>query len=413
MRLLLCAAVLLLSALLAAAQTPPSQITTDINTTLASGQNPPISAAQLRSILNEMNISYANLVASSNAFASGLVSITPPPNALSGPGLLITSNNIFGTPGAPTGFLDVGWPFNSVICNDSGVNVSAFPAGSQTVPCLSVSYVGRGTNGQGGAIQGTTYIATSPAQASNQLNQFAAGQFITQNTVNLGGTNLTTGAVGAIFGLGASAYATNTATDLLNVTGAELDAGIYTGASSNSFSVLSLATLGSHAVAGGTYDTSLSISAASGALGVTNGILFSNYNGQQPLSTSGCVICTQGSSTVTTGIDFSSYTFTGNFLNFGSNFSVTHSGTATFGNTVAVGTVSGTQTVLGGTQPMISRNGSNGAVTICGQSGAPCVLGTATGTVSYPGAATGTPAASLCLDASNNIIKKTTSGSCI
>jgi hypothetical protein len=36
-----------------------------------------------------------------------------------------------------------------------------------------------------------------------------------------------------------------------------------------------------------------------------------------------------------------------------------------------------------------------------------------TGTVSLPSVATGTPVASLCIDASNNIIKKTTAGSCI
>ena len=35
------------------------------------------------------------------------------------------------------------------------------------------------------------------------------------------------------------------------------------------------------------------------------------------------------------------------------------------------------------------------------------------GQVSFPAVSTGTPAASLCLDASNNIIKKTTAGSCI
>jgi hypothetical protein len=36
-----------------------------------------------------------------------------------------------------------------------------------------------------------------------------------------------------------------------------------------------------------------------------------------------------------------------------------------------------------------------------------------TGTMALPGTATGTPTSSLCLDASSNIVKKTTTGSCI
>ena len=303
------------------------------------------------------------------------ISVTPTPNTLSGPGILATSNNIFGTPSAPTGFLDVGWPFNSAICNDSGVNVSGFAVGVQTVPCISASYIGRATQGQGVGILGTAYVATSPAQASNVLNQFVGGQFIGQSTVNLGGTNLTSGAVGAVFGAGASAVAVGTTTNLLNVSGAEINAAIATGSSSKSFSVLSLAPLSNHAVAGGTYDADLSISSISGAIGVKNGILFSDYNGQQPIASAGCVICTQGSSTITTGLDFSTYTFTGNFINFGSNFSVTNVGVGTFGSFINVGTVSGTQAVQGAGANMVSRNSGNGAVTLGGQSAAAVTLG--------------------------------------
>jgi hypothetical protein len=53
------------------------------------------------------------------------------------------------------------------------------------------------------------------------------------------------------------------------------------------------------------------------------------------------------------------------------------------------------------------------ALQISNTSTAPIVIGTGTEVIKLPSVTTGTPAASLCIDASNNVIKKTTTGSCV
>ena len=66
---------------------------------------------------------------------------------------------------------------------------------------------------------------------------------------------------------------------------------------------------------------------------------------------------------------------------------------------------------LGG---VVSGSGSTADVTLANKSGAAALeILTGTTTVNLPAVTTGTPVASLCLDASGNIVKKTTAGSCI
>lgn len=68
----------------------------------------------------------------------------------------------------------------------------------------------------------------------------------------------------------------------------------------------------------------------------------------------------------------------------------------------------------GGTTPGKTIRVVGGVFQILNNAYTTAILGlTDAGVLSLPGTSTGTPAASLCLDASNNVIKKTTAGSCV
>ena len=133
------------------------------------------------------------------------------------------------------------------------------------------------------------------------------GQCIT--STGDGGTNITSGAKGAYFGISSIVNANSGATNLFNITGAEINTRCLTGSSVFYKSVIQL--VAKDEIQGDTYDTVLAISkGGSGTVGLKTGILFGNMNGSHPVSTSGTLIATTGSSTVATGIDFTTYAFT-------------------------------------------------------------------------------------------------------
>ncbi len=272
---------------------------------------------------------------------------------------LVAIQTATGIVAAGSGELDEGWSANRIILSDNGIDTSGLSAGIQTSNALYVAYKGSGTKAIGQSIFGTLNITGTPATSSNTLNQFVAGQFIGQVSVNLGGTNTGAGAVGAIFGLGATGIAADAATNLLNVTGGEINAGILTGCSAKSFSLLSLASLGNHAVAAATYNAGLSISAIGGALGIANGILFSDYNGAHAIVSTGSLFKTQGSSTVANAFDTSSYSITGYFANF-----VGSGGSGIGGSWAGSGAITLSLTSLSGSDPTYA-----GDIRIIGWSG--------------------------------------------
>ena len=262
-----------------------------------------------------------------SGYLAGSLTLLPQAGALQ-KGIAVTQS-ASGIPTQDVG-LDAGWNFNQINVTDTGVDASGFAEGSQTVNGLDVAYTSNGSKGIGIAILGTIHVTGSPAQTSNTLNQFIAGQFIGQAGANMGGTGGSP--VGAIFGLGATPVAASGATFLLNVSN-ELNIQVHSGASTKSKSILSLAGGGtSDAVQGSTYDTELSLSNIAGSVGFQNGILFSDYNGQHPVTSTGTLIATQGSYTTLNGIDLSSYTFTGNAFK-SNNFLVDGSGRVGIGTT--------------------------------------------------------------------------------
>jgi hypothetical protein len=80
-------------------------------------------------------------------------------------------------------------------------------------------------------------------------------------------------------------------------------------------------------------------------------------------------------------------------------------------NTTIIGSLS---TGSGTSGDIIFKTGGTGAgATTQNSATNALIIKGATQNIQLPAAATGTPVASLCLDASNNIVKKTTTGSCI
>ena len=164
------------------------------------------------------------------------------------------------------------------------------------------------------------------------------------------------------------------------------------------------------------------------------GLLFTNFSTGAPVDPTGCLICTDGSSdTVATGFDTGSYTITGNLIH-SANAWITGAGqfvgTSYVSNSASLGTQSAITFELAftpkwqiGLQTDASFflfDNNNSATVMAVTTGGLTTIGEATKTLTLnsatlvaPNITTGTPNASVCMDASNHIIKKTTAGSCV
>lgn len=156
-----------------------------------------------------------------------------------------------------------------------------------------------------------TQVSTTPIQPNSQLD-FLGLSCLGQIQTSAGGVDLTvSGCRGQVYGAGINVIAANAATNLNNLTGMEVETTVTGTASVRLKSGISIAQGSGDVTQGTQLDAALSISSQVGAAGWKNGILFSDYNGQQPCSSNGTLIACSGSATIARGIDFSSYTFTG------------------------------------------------------------------------------------------------------
>ena len=157
-------------------------------------------------------------------------------------------------------------------------------------------------------------IQDAETSATNTDRNYVGVQGQVISAVGDGGTAATmAGGKGAYFGMSSIASISSGATNLLNVTGAEINTRVLTGASAGYISGLQIVT--KDEVNGGDYDTALAISkGGTGTVGKDTGILFGDMNGSHPVNSTGTLIETTGSATVAKGIDFTSYTFTGDVL---------------------------------------------------------------------------------------------------
>lgn len=150
---------------------------------------------------------------------------------------------------------------------------------------------------------------TAASNAANANRNYVSGTFGINLTAGDGGTNTGSGSQGAFFGINPVAIAQSGATNLLELTGGEVNWGAMTGSSMEFKFGLSLVELADQ-VHGAVGDGDLLIGAQAGAAGASVGIQFSNINGQYPLSSTGTLI-DAGTGTVAQGLSTISATVTG------------------------------------------------------------------------------------------------------
>lgn len=191
---------------------------------------------------------------------------------------------------------------------------------------LLVNHLFGGSAARGGRHALETFCVLTAATASDNPDRNYVGAAFTGWATASDGGGLGT-EKGGMFGLNAQGVLANGATNFLNVTAAEFDVAVNTGASVQYKSGIQVCARADDAVQGYLYDTMIGLSNASGAVGWNYGILMGPMNSGHPMKTTGTIFATTGSATVANGIDFSSYTISGNFLKGPGGFAVAGNGT--------------------------------------------------------------------------------------
>lgn len=179
-------------------------------------------------------------------------------------------------------------------------------------PFMREAYLGPGHLGglQAGFFLGQIRGAPAPSQVNWN---YTALQTLMSATGNLGGTGTTmTAGKGQVFGFSPLAVLYPGATDILNVTGGEINVQVNRGASVAYKSGLQIVGTAADAVQGSTYDAALSISNQNGAIGFRYGILFSAANGRNALSADGTLIGVMNTPSLANGIDLTDAAFSTN-----------------------------------------------------------------------------------------------------
>lgn len=319
---------------LASAQTYPTPIfnaiTLQTPLTTASGGTGASTAPAARSALGAAAIGSNSDITALSALTTatitgGGLTVNPTSGSTNAGLTMAQTGPITGTtPGTNSLFCALGaacFNYNSISVSD-GTNVTG--TGTPYANALNVGMTTGTSNSQGSKFALSAQInVTGNTGVTN--GDTGAAQFYATSLANQGGTNLTTGAAGDIFAIGLIAQANSGATNLFSVSGGEVDCHIQTGASAQNRFCWSIVDGGQ--VQGASRDVGFEIASAGGP-GFQNGIYLDNLHGSAPLSTTGCLICTDSSTnTIGTGINLSAYTITGNFLQGpSSSFVVTGAG---------------------------------------------------------------------------------------
>ncbi|WP_068090884.1 tail fiber domain-containing protein [Novosphingobium rosa] len=222
-------------------------------------------------------------------------------------------------------------PFGTVLA--PLVPISAYPTSFTTLK-NAYAYIGAGH--VGGVQLAIDYLQVRGAPAVSSENQnYVSRQFFTSVTANMGGTALTMAdSKGQFFGFGSLAVAYPGATNLRNLTAAEINVQASAGATVAYKSGLQVVGMPDDKAQGTVYDAAISLSNQAGAVGFGVGLLVSsNANGQQSVSTGGTLIAALDFPSCATGLNFNGVTFSQNaFLSNG--FAVDGSGGMTVGNII-------------------------------------------------------------------------------
>lgn len=242
-----------------------------------------------------------NIYSGTSTFTNNVL-ITPTP-ASTNKGLQITQS--------PSGTVSaLQYAFNSITLTSDNI-ANTFGATFPLVDAMLITHNFGGSSFIGTA-QGleVDLNMTATTSASQPSRNYVGIETIAQASANDTGTNPTP--QGSMFGFGSQAILQTGATFWSNLTAAEFNTQVSTGASVAIKTGIQIANNPADVVAGTTIDAMIWLFSQNNGLW-KNGILFGGNN-TVPIATTGTLIATSGSSTVTNGINFSSYTFTGNAI---------------------------------------------------------------------------------------------------
>ncbi|TXH84843.1 MAG: hypothetical protein E6Q77_01800 [Rhizobium sp.] len=226
---------------------------------------------------------------------------------------------------------------------------------------FSVTHNFGGSNTKGARIGNYTRVnLTAPTNSSNLAKEYVGVSGYCVALSDDGGTDLTTGARGSIFGANFVASVAPSIPNLFGVIGGEVNILLRAGSSSQRKIGWQIVAGADDAVQGSTWDAALSISSQTGAVGWKDGIVFGNANGQFPMNSNGTILrATSGNAT--RGIDFNSVTFSGTAFR-SPGFNVGPTGNVNLGNSgSAVGAASFANATSGAVtlQPVTGALGSS------------------------------------------------------
>jgi hypothetical protein len=194
-----------------------------------------------------------------------------------------------------------------------------------------------GSGAAGGRIGANVgVLLTSSTSVSNTNHNYVG---ISGNAEAAAGDNGTGGSPqGAFFTYGGYALADSGATNLLELSGAEINIAAKTGSSVYGKFGWTLVELGTDAVHG-TIEAALGVSSIAGAVGWNVGILFSNFNGQYPIATGGDLVASSGGTVVRNALNLAGTIVSNCFLNTSMGCLINGAGTLlTSGNYTSIGT---------------------------------------------------------------------------
>ncbi len=223
---------------------------------------------------------------------------------------------------------------------------------------FSVTHNFGGSNTKGARIGNYTRVnLTAPTNSSNLAKEYVGVSGYCVALSDDGGTDLTTGARGSIFGANFVASVAPSIPNLFGVIGGEVNILLRAGSSSQRKIGWQIVAGADDAVQGATWDAALSISSQTGAVGWKDGIVFGNANGQFPMNSNGTILrATSGNAT--RGIDFASVTFSGTAFR-SPGFSVGATGNINVGSS---GSTNGTISFANATSGSVSLTPVSGAL---------------------------------------------------
>jgi hypothetical protein len=198
------------------------------------------------------------------------------------------------------------------------INTGAQSGSSNFTSTLLIEHEFGGASVTGGqnALEVDGYFDKGATSATNGLRSYVGGFFQMVAFNGDGGTDPTMSSTskGMIYGMGSFGDA-KIGIAFANVTGGEINVALETGTTGREKTGLQIVDHALDQVHATYVEAGLAIGGQPGSIGFNNAILLSNGNGDKPLSTTACVICTTANNqSIATGIDLSQYNITGNFL---------------------------------------------------------------------------------------------------